>query len=152
MTDYFRHMFTYDAYVNAQVLTRLQEASNLKNRTRHVFAHLLAAQKVWLLRLRERDASGQAIWPDLSLAGCGGLLEENRNSYAHYLEGVSEADLNDTVQYQNSKGALFETSAQDILSHVLVHSGYHRGQVASALRAAGAEPVNTDYITYVRNL
>ena len=151
MTDYFKKMFAYNSSVNAQMLTRLQ-VPNLDDRTRHVFAHLLAAEKVWLLRLLGRDAAGQAIWPDLSLEACGALLEENREAYARYLEGASGADLNGIAQYQNSKGKTFETAAEDILSHVLVHSGYHRGQVTRALRDAGAEPLNTDYITYVRNL
>jgi len=35
---------------------------------------------------------------------------------------------------------------------VALHGSYHRGQVAAAVRAAGGEPVNTDYITYVREL
>lgn len=30
------------------------------------------------------------------------------------------------------------------------HGTYHRGQVAARLRAAGDEPVNTDFITFAR--
>ena len=152
MTAYFKKMFTYNAAVNVQMVSWLRQAPELDDKTRQIFAHLLAAEKVWLLRLHGEDSSAQAIWPDVSLEACAGLLEENRAGYARYLEDVSEIVLDETIQYQNSKGKTFETAAEDILSHVLVHSGYHRGQVTRALREAGAEPLNTDYITYVRNL
>ena len=55
-----------------------------------------------------------------------------------------------TVTYQNSKGATFETPVGEVLMHVFSHGVYHRGQIALALRQAGAEPINTDYITFVR--
>ena len=38
----------------------------------------------------------------------------------------------------------------DILSHVLRHSHYHRGQIASAVREAGGTPAYTDFIHAVR--
>ena len=150
MLEYFKKMFAYNAAVNAQMLTWLEKAPDVDDRTRGIFAHLLAAEQVWLLRLRGEDTSGQAIWPDASLEDCGRLLEENREGYTRYLEDAP-TDLGGTIRYQNSKGKTFETAAQDILSHVLVHSGYNRGQVTRLLRDAGAEPLNTDYMTYVRN-
>ncbi|HEY6147556.1 MAG TPA: DinB family protein [Thermoanaerobaculia bacterium] len=34
--------------------------------------------------------------------------------------------------------------------HVVIHGGYHRGQIAAELRAAGFTPAYTDYIEAVR--
>jgi len=39
---------------------------------------------------------------------------------------------------------------QDILTHVLLHSVYHRGQIAADLRAGGAQPPYTDFIHAAR--
>jgi uncharacterized damage-inducible protein DinB len=39
---------------------------------------------------------------------------------------------------------------EEILTHLVIHSAYHRGQIASDLRAAGQEPAYTDYIHAVR--
>jgi uncharacterized damage-inducible protein DinB len=44
----------------------------------------------------------------------------------------------------------FQTPIKDLLMHVALHGSYHRGQIAQALRLAGGEPVNTDFITFVR--
>jgi uncharacterized damage-inducible protein DinB len=39
---------------------------------------------------------------------------------------------------------------EEILTHVVIHSAYHRGQIASDVRAAGGVPAYTDYIHAVR--
>jgi uncharacterized damage-inducible protein DinB len=44
----------------------------------------------------------------------------------------------------------FRSQISDILLHVALHSSYHRGQIAAAVRAAGVTPVNTDFITFAR--
>jgi uncharacterized damage-inducible protein DinB len=38
----------------------------------------------------------------------------------------------------------------DVLTHVILHSAYHRGQIASAVRAGGETPAYTDLIHAVR--
>jgi uncharacterized damage-inducible protein DinB len=54
------------------------------------------------------------------------------------------------VSYTNSKGELWTSTVEDILTHLVIHSAYHRGQIASDLRSAGREPAYTDYIHAVR--
>jgi uncharacterized damage-inducible protein DinB len=38
----------------------------------------------------------------------------------------------------------------EIITHVTMHGGHHRGQIARALRQAGREPPYTDYIQFSR--
>lgn len=76
----------------------------------------------------------------------------NRTGYTCYLGPLAEPDLEREVEYRNSAGTTFRMSVVDILSHVALHGSYHRGQVAPGVRGAGVTPVNTDYITYVREL
>ena len=52
--------------------------------------------------------------------------------------------------YTNSKGELWENRVLDVLSHVLLHSAYHRGQIALEIRRSGSAPAYTDYIHAVR--
>lgn len=115
-----------------------------------LFAHLAAAERVWLLRVTGGDASTVPIWPDWSLGDAVGVVRENRAGYQRLLEGVTEDELSRVVEYRNSQGTAFHTELGDILLHVAMHGGYHRGQIAAAVRRGGGEPVNTDYIMYVR--
>ena len=65
--------------------------------------------------------------------------------------GLDGVELVRSVAYVNSKGEEWTTSVEDILMHVVLHSAYHRGQVAYVLRAGGATPAYTDYAHCVRN-
>jgi len=58
--------------------------------------------------------------------------------------------LDDKVEYRNSKGEPWSSRVEDILTHVLLHSAYHRGQIALQMRASGMEPAYTDFIHAVR--
>jgi uncharacterized damage-inducible protein DinB len=143
----YAHMHWADeqllALMNSVPLARAQPSMRL-------FSHLLAAERVWMLRLRGENSSVQAIWPELTLEELNAMAAANRGDYAHYLPSLGEGDLTSEVAYASQRGDSYRTEVGDILIHVAMHGSYHRGQIASAIRAAGADPVNTDYITYVR--
>jgi uncharacterized damage-inducible protein DinB len=146
---YVRRLFDYDSTAHERLLNTLRAADPLDADTRETFAHLLAAKQVWLARLTGSPAD-VPIWPDWSWDDCDRAIKANRSGFAEYLNRRSDNDLTAPVAYQNSRGTAFETPVRDILMHVLVHSGHHRGQIAAALRDQGHAPINTDYITHVR--
>lgn len=113
-------------------------------------AHLLAAERVWLLRLRGEDSSAQPIWPETTPEAARELAAANHAGYTAYLGTLTDESLAAEVAYTNTQGVAFRTPAGEILTHVALHGAYHRGQIAQSVRAAGAAPVNTDYITFVR--
>ncbi|MEX2573897.1 MAG: DinB family protein [Balneolaceae bacterium] len=149
--NHFIRLFNYDNVVNRQVLDLLRSQTVTDEKTKKTFAHLITSKKVWIQRLTGKDTGGMVLWPDLEWDKCAMLIRENRASYETYFSRIPEEGLDDNVNYQNSKGVNFHTPVRDILNHVLIHGGYHRGQIARAVREAGGDPVNTDYITYVRN-
>lgn len=67
-----------------------------------------------------------------------------------FLEHLEVSELDTFVSYKNSKGTEFTSSTHDILTHVALHGQYHRGQINLQLQANRNEPVNVDFITYVR--
>ena len=90
---------------------------------------------------------GEAI---LMLEQCASAAEAMTQAWPGFLDGPPPADLDRSVAYRNSKGEPWTSTVGDILTHVVTHSAYHRGQVASELRAAGFEPAYTDFIHAVR--
>ncbi|MEM6784349.1 MAG: DinB family protein [Bacteroidota bacterium] len=147
MTDSFSDLFAYDADANQRLLDALRDAE-ADDHARLVFAHLVTAKQVWRARLKAVPWTG-AIWPDLDWDACGELVEVNRADFAVYFSELGE-DLDSAVVYHNSRGERFETARRDILTHLLLHGSYHRGQLARALREAGHDAPNTDFITFVR--
>jgi uncharacterized damage-inducible protein DinB len=91
-----------------------------------------------------------AVWPDLSLDECQSLAERNVESLEEVVNGMEDGDRSRPITYRNTAGAEFTTALEDILLHVAMHGGYHRGQVAALLRSAGDEPSSTDYIQWAR--
>jgi uncharacterized damage-inducible protein DinB len=111
-------------------------------------AHIVGAECLWLARLRG-ESTPLPVWPDLEVESCGKLLEELSRRWPEYLEDSGES-LGHEVAYTNSKGESWTSTVEEILTHVTIHSAYHRGQIASDLRAAGKVPAYTDYIHAVR--
>lgn len=44
------------------------------------------------------------------------------------------------------RGERYETPRGEVLLRVFLHGEHHRGQIARAVREAGREPVNADFI------
>jgi uncharacterized damage-inducible protein DinB len=150
MLETIRRLYDYDGWAVACVLDLLKAAPDGNPKALGYLAHLLLAEKIWLLRLRGQDTVGINKSPDLSLAECEQLADDMRREYADYLGSLKEEDLNVVLTYRNLSGKEFSTPVRDILTHVAMHGTYHRGQIATAVRAAGATPVDTDFITFVR--
>lgn len=148
MLDYIMLLFYYDNWANSRVIGSLNGAQDSKALA--PFAHLLLSEQIWLFRLIGRDTSTINKSQELSLADCENLSDELNQTFDSYLDSVPDADLEPLVTYKNSKGAEFQTSIRDILTHVVLHSAYHRGQVAKILREEGHTPADTDYITFTR--
>ena len=56
------------------------------------------------------------------------------------------------VRYRNAAGQEFATSMIDILSQVITHGPYHRGQIAKIVARSGGTPINTDFIMFTRDV
>jgi uncharacterized damage-inducible protein DinB len=152
-------MFAYDYWANRECLralrvggdTRVAEASvaaGLGSAVRRM-GHILSAEKLWLERIR-RVPQSMAVWPASTIDECDALADEMAAAWKNYLVGFSAGGLDEKVEYKNSKGEAWSSRVEDVLTHVLMHSAYHRGQIALEMRAAGMEPAYTDFIHAVR--
>jgi uncharacterized damage-inducible protein DinB len=157
----FLRMFKYDHWANRQCLNAINLATmNLAPDAKPAFtetlgriAHILSAQKLWLERIQKQSQS-TPVWPTSTIEECVALAEEMYSAWSNYLERIGNqfapGSLDDKVEYRNSKGDLWSSRAEDILTHVLFHSAYHRGQIALQMRASGMAPAYTDFIHAVR--
>jgi uncharacterized damage-inducible protein DinB len=140
-----RRLFAYNGWANREVLASLAMAAIPLPRSLKLLAHVAGAERLWLARLtREEDPA--VVWPDFNLAGCRAALEDLSRLWTRYLGDLTEPGLEETVSYVNSKGEPWTSSVEDILTHVVLHSSYHRGQIAADTRASRQAPAYTDYI------
>jgi uncharacterized damage-inducible protein DinB len=146
---HFQRLFAYDAWANREVLASLRSTSQAPARGLKLIAHVLSAERLWLERLEQKPQT-LAVWPELVLNECDNLAAEQDTNWRTYLGGREEADLERSVSYRNSKGESWKSRKEDILIHVIMHSAYHRGQIATEMRAAQLTPAYTDFIHSVR--
>jgi uncharacterized damage-inducible protein DinB len=145
----FRRLFEYDGWANAASLVSLREGPAPPTAERWM-AHIVASERIWMARLRQ-EPSSLPVWPELDLEACAGEITELQGEWGRCLESLADEDLEDGVAYRNSLGQFWTSTVGDILTHVVLHSSYHRGQIAAAVREAGGTPAYTDFIHAVRS-
>jgi uncharacterized damage-inducible protein DinB len=141
-------LLRYDIWANGETLESLRQGPP-PARSLKWMGHIVGAEHLWLARLRQEPAP-LPVWPDLPVEQCAARLGELSGMWHEYLANAGPRRLAERVAYTNSKGEEWTSTVEDILTHVTIHSAYHRGQIASDLRSAGQVPAYTDFIHAVR--
>lgn len=147
--EHVRRQFVYEEWANREVLSAMRANLKANARPRQLMAHILSAQRLWLERLKQQPQS-LPVWPESSVEECESQATELGRQWREYFETFLPSHLSDTISYKNSKGEPWTDTVQDILTHALMHSAYHRGQIASQMRGNGQTPASTDFIHAVR--
>ncbi len=150
MKAYFHRVFAHRGWANQRTLLSVVDCTAAQAEATPILAHLLAAEHVWLSRLRG-ELPGLPVWPALTLDQCRALLADCNDGWARYISGLPEDAVQVNVAYQNSRGESFRSSVADVLTQVFTHGQYHRGQIAKMVGRAGGEPAITDFIAYARS-
>lgn len=149
MIQHIQQLFRYDDWANREVLTSLQGVQEPPPRSLKLLAHIVSAERLWLERLRLQKQT-YPVWPQFTLEQCKLEVVELPGLWKNYLAALGEAGLSRSLNYKNTQGESFTSKKHDILLHVVMHSAYHRGQIAADMRAAGFTPAYTDFIHAVR--
>ena len=152
LADYQRRQFAYDAWANREVLAAIKangSANGTDERSLQLMSHILSAERLWLERIRQQPQSNP-VWPREDLAQCEAQAADMAKRWREYLELVTAGDLSEPVSYKNTQGEAWTSTLGDILTHVVIHSAYHRGQIATNMRENGRTPAYTDFIHAVR--
>jgi uncharacterized damage-inducible protein DinB len=157
-------LFAHDAWANRTVWQFLQSSpfstswgrvgdGELKGdggRALRRLNHIAGAGLLWYDRLHNHPPS-VPVWPDWSLDDCGRQLLRLALLWNEYMKNLTPERLATQITYTNSKGEPWTSTVEDILYHVVLHSSYHRGQIASDIRDSGDDPPYTDYIHAIRS-
>jgi uncharacterized damage-inducible protein DinB len=147
--EYIHRLFSYDRWANKETAKGLSNVQTPPAHSIRLLAHIVSAELLWLERLRQQKQT-HPVWPEFSLKQCEQEVGAAGELWTAYLASIREDDLSGSVAYKNTKGETFTSQTQDILMHVILHSAYHRGQIAADMRAAGVTPAYTDFIHAVR--
>ncbi|WP_335966514.1 DinB family protein [Galbibacter sp. PAP.153] len=145
MKQFFKELFEYSHHFN-QGLSDIfiDKPDKTSEKAVKLFNHLLNAHQIWNNRINpEQPTFG--VW---ELHDTKDLKNIDKINYEQTMQILDKFDLNDNLSYTNTKGQVFNNSIQNICFHVINHSTYHRGQIATEFKLHGIEPLVTDYILY----
>jgi uncharacterized damage-inducible protein DinB len=157
LAEQYRRWFEYEKDAHRKVLASFESVPEEGRRSEPfqkaltLMSHMAAARKAWLNRLGgpvERPAN---LFPtDATYEGVLAELEVIERHWSDYFGKLDEPELERSFDYVTSEGTRYRGVVVDILAHLYGHSFYHRGQIASLVRAAGGEPAKTDFIFWTR--
>ncbi|MFT4061253.1 MAG: DinB family protein [Edaphocola sp.] len=147
MKQFFTELFEYGHYFNQKLFEAINHnPGKTSEKAVKLFNHILNAHQVWNNRIDPKQPPF-GIW---ELHAASDLKTIDQANYQQTLQILDKSDLSEIINYANSKGQTFSNNIRDILFHVVNHSTYHRGQMATEFRQHGLEPLITDYIFYKR--
>ncbi len=147
MKSYFLNLLAYDDWANQQIWQSINQKPLINPKIENLFSHLLSAQKTWLNRCLH-NSENTPLWdtqPDLEK-----LMISNHQGWVAFIEKLNDDDFEKMISYQTTSGMPFETILKDILTHLINHGTYHRGQIVQLLKNERETLPATDYILWVR--
>lgn len=160
MDSYLIKLCKYNVWANDRICSWIKKVETKADEElkssfpsiRKTLYHLWDAQFIWLARLNGESFN---TWPSHSFKG---NLDEaieglNKNSIAlvSFIELLDENEYQREVEFKSIDGTSYFNSVEEIITHVINHSTYHRGQLITLLRTIGFTAVeSTDFIRYLR--
>ena len=152
-------LYAYNEWANLRTLDALQSLSADQftrslggsfSSIRDTFSHVVDAEWIWCRRW-QGESPRTFPKPDSyrDVAALRARWVEVRKAQAAFLADLADPDLRRPVTYVNLKGETWTYVLEDALVHLVNHSSYHRGQVATLLRQVGAVPLATDYLLFL---
>jgi uncharacterized damage-inducible protein DinB len=151
---YARTSFAYNAWANVRLLDASravrpdQFTRNLDSSfgsIRGTLVHIMAGEWKWLRFWLEEpydEEFREDDYPDVTAIEARWLIV--RADQQRFVDGLTE----DQLQVMRVVRGL-ERPLRDTLQHLLSHSTYHRGQVATLLRQSGCVPPSTDFLVFL---
>ena len=146
--EHLRGLLDYDDWADTRTIEAL--AASPCDRALRILAHLLITKQEYLERFNGKDSTGFDFWPELDLNDCRRLAVLANGHYRQLINDNPETVLDQIVKYKTSQGVPHENTVRDLLTHVLLHSSIHRGNIVLKMREEGCEPPKIDYILYLR--
>lgn len=153
----YRRWFEYEKDAHRKVLASLEtvpaegRSSPTFQKALDLLGHLVVARRMWLYRIGALAERPAQIFPTgVALESLPGDFEGMERAWDDYFRGLEESELDRVLEYRTTEGTWFRSRIVDILTQLHGHSLYHRGQVASLVKAGGGQPAASDFIYWSR--
>jgi uncharacterized damage-inducible protein DinB len=160
MKNLLTDLTNYNQWANERMGSALQKLTatqlNLEqkssfNTIRKTADHLADCEYNWMKRI-----NGDSAWEFKAknfedMSDMTAFWLQQSKAFVTLAEQSDTNRLGDVISYKNSKGEPFKNELYKIITHLMNHSTYHRGQLVTMMRGAGATEIPaTDLIVFYR--
>ena len=160
--DYVKKIFSYHHWAADKLFEALADVSAADldkpwggsfKTARALLRHVIGAERLWLERFGGNSPTTMPEFPDTH-SGADYLAEWRtvKAREKEFVGGLTQQRLDGSLRYTNMKGENHTFALADILTHVVNHGTYHRGQLSHLLRDLGRPGVSTDYVAWLPTL
>jgi len=153
------YLLEYNRWANARILDEVSKLTpeqftrDLKSShpsVRDTFAHLIAAEWIWLERWKGTSPGALLTPTDFpTVESLRAKLARVEGDYQEFVAGLSDAFLAEVISYRNTRNEEWAYPLGQMMQHVMNHSTYHRGQVTTLLRQSGASVTPVDLLVFM---
>ena len=153
--EYLLNLLDYNSWANNEffkTITTLsvdeinKQRKSFMNSIRNSLNHLLVIDKIWLANMKKQKHSFNNLQTILH-ENVRDLWEAKKNEEIEikkYTNNLSEQDLNEKVECELIGGNKVLISRSMIISHLVMHGGYHRGIIAEMMGSTPLPPIPQD--------
>jgi uncharacterized damage-inducible protein DinB len=117
---------------------------------RDTLVHLAWAEWLWVKRWQNTSPQVRVTPGEFpTVESVRAYLEDVEQGQTRIFEGENPDIRTVRIRYTNLKKQVWEYSLEEMVQHVVMHSAYHRGQLATLLRQLNVIPPTTDYLIYL---
>lgn len=116
---------------------------------RETLAHIIGVEWIWFQRCNGVSPTTTPEWMENPARDAlRTQLRTIERDWEAYVAALRDDDLPRVIEYVHLAGEASSRKLVHLLQHVVNHSTYHRGQVATRVRQAGGTPLETDFLHF----
>ncbi|HEX3108977.1 MAG TPA: DinB family protein [Thermoanaerobaculia bacterium] len=145
-----KFLFEYDRWANARMFEAVDALTDEQfAAVRETIAHIVGVEWIWFQRCNGVNPSATPAWMESPTRDTlRTQLHAIERDWQEYVASLGDDDLARIVNYVQLAGNTGSRKLVHLLQHVVNHSTYHRGQVATRIRQAGGVAVETDLLHF----
>jgi uncharacterized damage-inducible protein DinB len=145
---HFKFLLDYEYRANEIVAGSIKENNLISGKPIALFSHIINAEVIILRRIQKIKYSDP--FEIRSLEENIVLSKSIYSEWNTFINSLQESDFNNISEYTNIKGEHIVAKTWEMFMHMIIHSTYHRGQIASSIRSLDITPPTTDLMSYAR--
>jgi len=133
-------LFRYKASIDDELLDALSaidedERSETFQSALRVLNHAHIVDRIFAFNLQKQAHAYKANWSKdtPALADLAPAIRNTDRWYVDYVSRIEPEDLEEAIEFTFTDGGHGHMSREEMLAHVITHSGYHRGEAGRLL-------------------